>query len=436
MSPGPTLRRAVSRWQITGIAVNGVVGSGVYLLPAAAAALLGFASLWAVLVAGLAVTLLVLCFAEASSHFDQPGSAYVYTREAFGRFVGFEVGWMMFLTKIATMAALTNGLVQAIGFFSPGMSTGANRLALIAAVFAFITGINLVGVRGAARITAGFAVVKVVPLLVLVVVGLFSIDFSRISFAPATGSSDLGQAALLLLFAYAGFENAAAAAGEYRDPRRDVPFALITMILGVTALYFLIQLVALGVLPDLAAHAGGAPLAAAAEVLMGGWGGVLLTVGAVVSILGTIVNMAFNGPRYLFALAEDGYGPRALTRVHPRWRTPHVAILAQVSIAFLLAVSGTFIQLALLSMITRLSTYVGTAAAVPVLRRRLPRTGSTVRLPGGSLIPIAALALCGVFLVSTTAANLVAGAVALVAGVPIYLLRREPTFDSAVIPAR
>jgi amino acid transporter len=206
------------------------------------------------------------------------------------------------------------------------------------------------------------------------------------------------------------------------------------MIVMVTALYFLIQLVALGTLPDLAARVEGAPLADAATLLVGAWAGVVMTIGAAVSIEGNVGNTTLMGPRYLFALAEDGFGPRALASVHPRWRTPYVAIIAQSTVALILALSGSFVQLAMLSIVARLATYMGTAAAVPVLRRKFPRTESTVRLPGGPLIPIAALALCLVFLLSATRWNLIAGAIALAGGLVVYALRRKPDTDTSVRP--
>jgi amino acid transporter len=422
----PSLRRAVSRWEVLGVTVNDVVGSGVYLLPAATAALLGGASLWAILVAGVSVSLLVLCFAEAASHFDQPGGGYLYTREAFGPFVAFEVGWMKWLAGIATPAALSNGLAQAMGFLWPGAAGGWGRVALIGGALTLFTCVNVVGVRWGARTAGALAVVKLMPLLALVGVGIFLIDAWGVIGDSAPPEEGFGEAVLLILFAYVGFENSAAAAGEYRDPRRDVPFAQITLIVGVTVLYFLVQLVALGALPDLAERVEGAPLADAAARLMGGWAGMLLTAGAAISILGTIGGSMFTIPRYLFAMAEDGFGPRILARVHPRWRTPHVAIVAQASLAFGAALSGTFVQLALLSIVARLAMYVSTAAAVPFLRRKFPRTEDTIVLPWGPTIPIAALFLCLAFLASAELKNLVFGAVALVVGVGIYALRRLP----------
>ncbi|CAN5303283.1 APC family permease [soil metagenome] len=430
---GPVLRRAVSRWEIVGLALNDVIGSGVYLLPAAAAALLGPASVWAVVLAGGAVALLVLCFAEAASYFDEPGSGYVYTREAFGEFVGFEVGWMTWLARIASVASLSNGFAQALGFLWPAATTGWTRVAVIAFPLALLTWINVAGVKQGARVAVGLTIAKVLPLLFFVGVGIFAVDWSRVFPVPLPPTEGLGEAALLLLFAYAGFENTAAAAGEYKNPRRDVPFALLTMIVAVTLLYTLVQLVALGVLPDLAQRVEGAPLADAAVLLVGAWAGILMTSGAAISIEGNVGSTMLAGPRYLYALAVDGFGPKVLARVHPGYHTPAWAIVTQAVIALALALSGSFVQLAMLSIIARLATYMGTAAAVPVLRRKFPETESTVRLPGGPVIPILALLLCLAFLASAETANLVAGVVALAIGVLVYLLRRRPA-GPAVAP--
>jgi amino acid transporter len=397
---------------------------------------------WAVLLAGFAVLLLVLCFAEAASHFDEPGSGYVYTREAFGNFVGFEVGWMTWLARVASVASLSNGFYQALTFlrdrFEPVAALWPEpewvaRTAIIAVPLAILTWINVVGVKHGARLAVGLTIAKVAPLVVLVAVGVFAIDWSRVFPVPAPDTSGFGEATLLLLFAYAGFENTAAAAGEFKNPRRDVPFALMFMIISVTVLYTLVQLVALGTLPNLAELGEGAPLADAAVLLMGTWAGVMMTLGAAISIEGNVGNTMLAGPRYLYALAVGGFGPSVLARVHPKYRTPAWAIITQAVLALGLALSGTFVQLALLSIIARLATYMGTAAAVPFLRRKFPRTEATFVLPGGPTIPIAALLLCLVFLSSTSLRNLIFGAVALVIGVVIYTLRRRPA-EPAIVP--
>jgi len=398
----------------------------VYLLPAAAAALLGPASLWAVLLAGFAVLLLVLCFAEAGSHFDEPGSAYVYTREAFGSFVGFEVGWMTWLARIASIASLANGFAQALTFLWPAAGTGAGRLLAIVLPLALIVGINVAGVQYGARLSVALTIAKVAPLVFFVAVGVWAIDWSLLSPMATPGAEGLAEAAALLLFAYAGFENTAAAAGEFKNPRRDVPFALLTMIVVVTLLYTLVQLVALGTLPDLAARADGTPLADSATLVVGAWAGLMLTAGAAISIGGNIGSSLLNGPRYLYALAKDGYGPRALAWVHPRFQTPALAIVTQGVLAVVLALSGSFAELAMLSIVARLATYIGTAAAVPVLRRKLPAKEGAFVVPGGPTVPILALLLCLAFLASATVGNLIAGAIGLAVGVVIYFGRRPP----------
>lgn len=424
-APATGLRRVVTRWELVGLAINDVIGSGVYLLPAAAALLLGPSSVGAVLLAGFAVLLLVLCFAEAASHFEEAGSGYVYTREAFGDFVGFEVGWMTWLARIASVASLSNGFAQALTFIWPGAGTGVARILVIALPLLIITWINIVGVKHGARVAVGFTIAKLLPLVVLILVGVWAINWDLIFPMPAPPLGNLGEAALLLLFAYAGFENTAAAAGEYKDPRRDVPFALIMMIIVVTLVYTLVQLVALGTLPDLASKVEGAPLADAAAILLGTGAGLLMTAGAVISIGGNIGSTMLAGPRYLFALARDGYGPAIMGSVHPRYQTPAVAIATQAAVALVLAFSGSFVQLAMLSIIARLSTYIGTAAAVPVLRRKFARTESTVLLPGGPLIPVLAVAMSLGLLASASRWNLLAGLAALAVGAALYTFRRK-----------
>jgi basic amino acid/polyamine antiporter, APA family len=462
----PSLVRAVSRWQIVGLVLNDVIGSGVYLLPAGAAALLGGASVGAVVLAGVAVLLVVLCFAEAASHFDQPGSAYLYAREAFGELIGFEVGWMTWLARVASVASLAVAFAQALGYLWPAAAgIGWGRGAAIVLPVLGLTALNVIGIRSGVRTAVFLAVAKIVPLVVFVSAGTVAIlrtggltaavravaggaavaagavgaAAGAVPGAAAVGAGGggpgwhrLGAAALLLLYAYAGFENTAAAAGEYKNPRRDVPFALLTQIGIVTLLYGWVQWVALGTLPGVAASP--TPLADAARLFLGAWGGWLLTVGAVLSILGTNGNTVLTGPRYLFALARDGYGPRWLAAVHPRFRTPAVAVVAQTVIALPLALSGTFTGLAALSVVARLASYLGTAAAVPILRRKLGSRPGAFRLPGGPLIPIAAAALCIVFAASATAGDLISAAIALAVGVGLWRLRRAPALSSLPDP--
>ena len=427
-APGPdrpaadaAAHRVVSRWEVVALSLNDVIGSGVYLLPAAAA-VLGPASPLAVVFAGFAVLLVVLCFAEAASRFDGPGGAYLYARTAWGDFVGFEVGWMTFLTRVATLASLSVGLSQVLGFLWPAARSGAFRATAIAVPLLLLTAVNVRGVKGGARTAAGLLLAKLVPLLVFVVLGLPAVSRERL-FAPVPGKARLGEVALLLLFAYAGFENTAAAAGEFRDPRKDVPFALLAQIGFVTLLYVLVQVVAQGTLAGITSSE--APLADAGRMFLGAPGGLLLTAGAIASILGSIGSTVLSGPRYLYALANDGFGPAILSRRHGTWGTPAAAILTQTVLVLPLALTGTFVGLASLSVVARLATYLSTSLALPVLRKKLPERSAELRLPGGLLVPAGAVAVCLFLLGNATRADLLGGAVGLGAGVVLFLARRD-----------
>jgi amino acid transporter len=423
--------RAVSRWEIVALSVNDVIGSGVYLiLPVAAATLLGPASVWAILGAGFAVLLLVLCFAEAASLFDRQGGAIVYTRAAFGDFVGFEVGWMTWIARIASIASLSVFFARAVGYLWEGANHGLGQALTVLFPLVALTWINVRGVRAGAATAVVLSLGKTVPLVVLVAAGVFAISWRRVFPVPMPESGNFTKAALLVLYAYSGFENTAAPAGEFKNPRRDVPFALVTQVLLVTGIYTLVQLVAIGTIPDLGRSQ--TPLADAGRLLLGPFGGFLLTLGAVLSVLGTNNNTVLAGPRYLYALAETGRLPRVLMRIHPRYRTPHVAILLNSGVALALIVidaasnairPGTLRvaeELAVLSTIARLATYIGTCLSVPVLRRKLPATPRTIRLPGGPVIPIAALIICVLFLSAAETKNFVAGAIALAVGALVY----------------
>lgn len=416
----PALLRAVGRWELVGLSVNDVIGSGIYLLPAAAAALLGPISLWAVLLAGMAVSLLVLCYAQAASYFDEPGGSILYAREAFGPFVGFEVGWMLLLTRIASAAALSNGLAEAVTHFWPEAASGVARIAIIAGSLALLTWINVIGVKAAAHTATTLAIAKILPLIMFIAIGVFFVDMSRAS-PMAIGSiplGNLGKGALLLLFAYAGFENMPTAAGEYRNPRRDIPFAMITMIIIATAVYVGVQWVSLGTLPGLATSL--TPLADASARFGGTTLALILTIGAAVSILGTNSNTIMFGPRYLHVLVLEGRGPRFLARIHPRYRAPAAAVVTVGVLSLALALSGSFVELALLSVVARLVGYLATAVSLLVLRKRHHERADVLHLAGGPAIPIAATVLSLALLSSAGPFNLVAGGLAIVVGALIY----------------
>ena len=433
-SKEPGFLRAVSRWEIVAFSVNDVIGSGVYLiLPVAAAALLGSASIWAILAGGAAVLVLVLCFAEAGSLFDTPGGAIVYTREAFGEFAGFEVGWMTWIARVASVSGLSVFFARAVGYLWDGANHGWGQVATIVVPLGVLTWINVLGVKSGARTATVLAIGKVLPLVVLVLVGVFAVDWHRVFPVSKPESGNFLKAALLVLFAYSGFENTAAPAGEFKNPKRDVPFALVVQILIVTAIYTLVQLVAIGTIPNLGQSP--TPLADAGRLLMGPFGGFLLTLGAALSVLGTNNNTVLSGPRYLYTLAASGRLPSVFAKIHPVYRTPYVAVLTQSAVAVSLIGSDVLLrrvwpgafglaeELAIISTVARLATYIGTCLAVPVLRRKMPASERTIRLPGGPVIPFVGLAICVLFLSAAEAKHWIAGGIALAVGALIYSSR-------------
>jgi amino acid transporter len=364
----PTLRRELGRWDLTAIGINQVIGSAVFVQPALLAALVGAWSPWLFAAVGAGSMLIALSFAEVGSRFESTGGPYLYTRAAFGRFAAFEVGWMMWFTRATSWAAVINVLATSIGFYWPGVTSGWPRTLLISAIISAIAWINVRGIRQSSFVVNALTVGKLVPLVAFIIAGLFAIDPSTLAPDRDLTLASVSSAVLLLIFAFGGYEVVPVTAGETRDARRAVPFALIMTITIVTVVMTLAQLVALGTLPELS-HSK-TPLADSAATFLGAAGAALLTIGAVLSTSGNNMGQALSGSRNLFALAEQGDLPAFFGRVHPRYRTPVTAILITAGVALVFALSGTFARLALVSAVSRLVVYVFTCAAT--LRLRSP----------------------------------------------------------------
>lgn len=414
----PRLLRAVGLAGLTAIALNGVVGSGIFVLPATVYAIAGAASPMAYLLAALLTALVVACFAEAGSRAEETGGPYLYARAAFGDLVGFLVGWMFLLTRLAATAAIANAFVAYLGYLEPSLAAGAGRFAAITLAVGGLAVVNVFGVRGASFTVNFLTVAKLVPLVIFIAAGLFVVDPSRITFFALPELGSLRQAALLLVFAYGGFENANVPTEEAVNPRRHLPIALLTTIAAVAVLYVLIQIVAQGTLPGLATSR--APLASAAHEVMGSPGGWMLTAAAVVSALGSISAVVLVGPRILYAFARHGQLPAVLARIHPRHRSPHWAVVVFSLFTWVAAVSGGFARLAALSAVARLLFSATTCLAVPVLRRRQRHLEPGFVLPGGLLIPLLAVGLSVWLLSGVSREQAAAGGLGLLVGLVVY----------------
>jgi basic amino acid/polyamine antiporter, APA family len=428
------LIRVIGRWSLTALVINGIIGSGIFGLPAPLAAAVGRASPWAALLAGAAMAVIAACYAELASQFTGTGGTYLYVRHALGRFAGLQVGWMTLLVRLAAGAASLNLLVQYLAEFWPAAIHPWPRFAIITSVLAVLTLINCRGARVGAAVSSATALAKVAGLGLVCAVGVLYL-FVHPSRSAALAPTNLGnwlQAILLLFFAYGGYEIALITSGEARHPQRDAPFALFAALLTVTLLYSLLQATVIGVVPD-AAHSS-RPLADAASVLMGRPGAVLISVAAVVSVSGFVSANLLAMPRSMFALATLGDFPRWLAAVHVQYRTPHVSIGLFALFTWLAALFGSFTWNVTLSAVARLLYFAAICAAVPALRRKQPHA-ATFRLPGGALIPIAGIAICGALLTRIDLSNfLILGATVTVALLNWLLVARSSRNITASLP--
>jgi amino acid transporter len=422
-APAPTLRRELGKWDLTAIGINQVIGGAIFILPSQVAAQVGSWSPLAFLAIGFASLLVALCFAEVGSRFERTGGPYLYTRAAFGRFVGFQVGWMQWVTRVTSQAGIVNAIALAMGFYWPAVTSGAGRTAIISAVTLTLGWINLRGIRLSAFAINLFTVAKLAPLALFVGVGLWFIDGSRFT-PPATVSlSEMSAAALLLIFAFGGYDVIGVPAGEATDPRRHVPFAFVTTIVAVTVIMTMAQIVAIGTLPELPSSK--TPLADASLLFLGAAGALLISAGSVVSMTGNNLGAVLTGSRMLFALAENGELPRFFGKIHPRYRTPSNAVIFTTLAALVLALSGSFVILAVASAVARLVAYTGACAATLWLRH--PRFQGVVRpatfiIPMGPLVPLLAIAVSLVILAGANRQQLLGGVAGLTAGAVLFVI--------------
>jgi len=372
---------------------------------------------------GLASMAIALTFAEVASRFDATGGAYLYTKAAFGRFAGFEVGWMLWFTRVASWAAVINVLVSSLGFYWPAVTSGAPRAALITTILVVLAGINVRGIRQSSFVVNVLTIGKLLPLGVFAVTGLWFVEWERLRPGPIPSGASLASSALLLIYAFGGYEIVPVPGGEAKNPRRDVPFALIMTILIVAILLTFAQIVTLGTLPALAVSK--TPLADSAAVFLGAGGAAMMTIAAVVSATGNNMGGALSGSRNLFALAEQGDLPAVFSRLHPRYRTPVVAIIVTSAVALVLALSGTFQSMATASAVSRLVVYLGACASALRLRSRRFKdvvNAPTFVVPFGPTIPIAAVVIAVGVLGGASTVQLRNGVLALVAGAILYAI--------------
>ena len=375
-----------------GVAIfNTVVGSGIFVLPAALAKAVGPDAPLAYLACAVAMGGVVWCFAAAGSRVPTSGGPYGYSRAAFGPFVGFVVGVFVWLGCLLASAGVATAIADNLGRVWPVFATALGRGGLIVVLFGLFGAINTLGVTPGARLVQGLTAAKLIPIAVLLGVGVFFIKPANLAPVPFQ-PTDFGRAMILALFAFQGMEGALGASGEVKDPARKIPRGLIGAMLVVTVLYVAIQMVTQGVLgPALAqskapladALAGASPLLVA-----------LLLAGATISMLGYLSSDTLTAPRILYAFAADGLLPRIIANVHPATRAPYVSVILYVVLGAGLALTGSFVKLVTLASLSSVCAYIIACCAAVVLERRGVQTAGTP-LSSAAIYPAAAIGIVG-----------------------------------------
>ncbi|MGB0132372.1 APC family permease [Dokdonella sp.] len=404
--------------------VNGMIGAGIFGLPGELAKLAGEGSVWVFILCALMIAPIMLCFAQLSSYFHGTGGPILYASSAFGPMAGFQVGWLYYISRVLSFAANLNLLITSLGYLWPDAMGGSMRIALAFVICSMMTLLNVIGARGAVRTLGLLTVVKIVPLIVLVGIGLVSFDVGQLfpHVRNAVQITDLGAAVFLVIYAYVGFEGGVVPAGEARNPKRDIPRALIAALAVCALLYTLIQAVSLTTLPALAESPR--PLVDVAQAQIGEAGALLMLLGIIASVGGNLLGAMFSTPRLTYRMAIDGHLPPILGRVHPRFRTPAPSIILYGAASFAFAVTGGFVWLAGLSVLARLVLYFVCIIGMPRLRRKHGGGPDAMHLPGSLVWMGISLLVCVALLLQVKLDSVLVTIGCMVAGSFLYYYTR------------
>jgi len=390
------LIRAVGVRALTAAIINFTVGAGIFVLPATVAGKIGAAAPVAYLVCAVAMALIVACFASAGSRVSLSGGTYAYAEVAFGPYVGFMIATILwFGSAVMASAFVVNVFVDALGQFAPALASKVAKDAIIVIVYAGLAVVNIRGVKIGSRVVQTVTVAKILPLLILVAFGFFAINGANLAWPGMPSGSDLARTSTVLIFAFLGVEAALTPSGEVKDPARTVPRAIFSALAITTILYIAIQVVSQGILGAELATNTKAPLAEAAGRALGSAGKSLVLIGAAISTLGYVAGDMLASPRGIYALGREGLLPAIIARVNPKFSTPDVAIMVHAAFCAAFAITGTFVTLLIVSVLSTLIVYVVCCLATIQLKRMNVRHEGAIPfdVPGGPVIPILATAM-------------------------------------------
>ncbi len=420
------LIRAIGVPGLTANIVNSTIGAGIFVLPALVAKGLGSAAPVAFICCAVAMVLFVTCFAIAGSRVSLTGGLYAYVEVAFGRYVGFLAGVLYGITALGAVAGVVNVLVNSIAVIAPFLGVGVMRVIVMIAVYGLLVGINVRGVRGGAGAVTVVTLAKLLPLLLFICAGIFFIHSANLTWSAWPSSKAVGDNVILLIFAFVGIEVALIPSGEVKNPARTVPRSAYLALVVTTIIYITIQLVAQGTLGSDLANYKDAPLAEAAAKFLGNIGRTILIAGATISAFGFVTSDILSSPRMIFAFGRDGALPAFFAHVHPRYRSPDVAIITYAVLAFSLSVTGTFEQLAVLSNVAVLLMYLLCCAGCWFLVQRDVRTeGQPFNFPGMKIVPALAIIAIIWILSHATVREFAVNGILLALASVVYLIRGQ-----------
>ncbi|HEY5688825.1 MAG TPA: APC family permease [Yeosuana sp.] len=399
------LKRTISLWGLSANIINTVVGAGIFVIPGIVAAGLGSSSIFAYLFCGFLVVLVMLCFAEVGGKITHPGGAYAYIEETFGKYAGFIAAILFLISMITSDAAIANALAEIIGSFFPFFHNHIIKTLFFIILFSGLALINIKGAKEGVRFVMMITVMKIMPLLIIVIIGFKDVVISNLYWESIPSIKELGEISLILFFAFQGAESGISISGEVKNPQKTIPRAIFISVSGILILYILIQTVAQGVLGNALATFQENPLGELANFIFGPVGLTLITIGSGVSIFGALSSSLLSSPRILYSATKDKVIPfEILSMVHKKYVTPYVAIIVYAIAGFLFASFGGFKQLAIISSAAILIIYLGVAIAVIKLRKTEVTASKpeTFRIPGGYTVPIFSVLIILYFLSNLT----------------------------------
>jgi len=410
-------------WSIVLLGINGIIGSGIFLLPNKAMAIIGPASLLVMLFDMLLVLAITFCFAEASGLFKENGGAYIYAKEAFGDFIGYEVGFLSWATRIIAFSTMSVGFATALGGLIPSLNTVMMKNIIISVIFIVLAVINLLGIKLYEVIQNLATIAKILPFILFIGMGIFYIE--PVNFTPLVPNGvytpgSFGAAAVMLFFAFTGFESLAVAAAEMENPQKNLPKATLITIFTVSAIYILLLACAIGIMGYELADTT-APVQAAFTRIAGAFGTTIVAAGTLISIGALCIASSFITPHSGLALAEQHMLPAFMAKRN-RFGAPYWCIIVSTIVAMLIGYTGGFAFLASISVVSRFSQYIPTCLSIMVFRKKMPDAPRVFKIPFGPVIPVIALLVSFWLLAQAKPQQLIIGFGAAIVALPFYFL--------------